>query len=193
MKERPIIFQGEMVRAILDGRKTQTRRPIKPQPENGHYIDHCHWNKSGWAFWKNGGCTCVGTHSPPAFEGDRLWVRETFGEDYCGDFFSTPKGSGQKAQIVYRADGHDMSECGTGWRPSIHMPREASRITLEVTEVRVERVQDISEEDARAEGPLLSDKIINCTYRDAFMGLWDSIYQDWVCNRWVWVVRFKVL
>lgn len=142
-KERPILFSGPMVRALLDGRKTQTRRVVKPQPpapvtsayrpflqtDPGQWqgfaeIDHLiHWY---------GRC-------PYGIRGDRLWVRETW------SLADTPSG------YAYAAD-HLQDTKGWGWKPSIHMPRRASRLTLEVTEVRVQRLQDISREDAIAEG-----------------------------------------
>ena len=144
-KERPIIFSGPMIRAILEGRKTQTRRIVKPN--------------------------CLSKLSPYGRTGDRLWVRETWGHN--------PEGPG----YVYRSDGDfDMKFHGDRWRPSIHMPRWASRITLEVTGVRVERLQDINEEDALAEG-----------VEHAFRSLWESINGpgSWDANPWVWVVEFR--
>lgn len=133
MKERPILFSTEMVRAILEGRKTQTRRVIKPQPND---IRESPFVKSGIE-------TIHGYEIKPKYEpGDRLWVRETWHQHSSDDDFCT-------GEIHYRATEICV---GTKWIPSIFMPRWASRITLEVTNVRVERVQDISEDDAIAEG-----------------------------------------
>lgn len=142
MKEHPILFSGEMVRAILDGRKTQTRRVAKFA--HGAFWDHGGWKPEVWVNginWK----TIDGNNEhlmpvrcPYGFIGDRLWVREKFR-------------LGQGRKILYFDSDSRWAE-GQGWKPSIHMPRAASRITLEIVSVRVERVQDISEEDARAEG-----------------------------------------
>jgi hypothetical protein len=194
MKENPIIFNGDMVSAILDGRKTQTRRPVKPQPNAR--IELCSYN--GWSTTHNvNGCTCDGQYkSPFGSPGDRLWVRETF-------LLST------KGKPFYRAS---TNLPGAKWKPSIHMPRHASRITLEVVSVRVERLREISEEGAIAEGISrgknksvwwcdevyqgVKDKSpISPTAKKAFEDLWDSIYAakgtGWDANPWVWVVEFK--
>ncbi|WP_438335272.1 hypothetical protein ACSYAE_09085 [Edwardsiella tarda] len=195
MKERPIIFNDEMVRAILSGTKTMTRRPVKPQPAddirlyqlpNPEHIGYVSSIKH-----KFGSRT---THLCPYGQpGDRLWVRETFGD--CG------------VRFVYRADTDDGTACQVKrWTPSIHMPRWASRITLEITGVRVERLQDITEDDARAEGispagellPEYPDAYLTprgglSTVRVAFRRLWKSIYGDtgWNSNPWVWVIAFR--
>ena len=173
MKERPIIFSGEMVRAILDGRKTQTRRVIKPQPLRD-YAE-------------------LRSRCPHGVPGDRLWVRETHG------FLAE--------QVLYRADvPSDFEEYKKTafwrvekWRPSIHMPRWASRITLEITGVRVELVQRIGLGDITAEGiqadlgPAAHSTINDSYVR--FIELWDSINAKrgygWDTNPWVWVLEFK--
>jgi hypothetical protein len=187
-KERPILFSGPMVRAILDGRKAQTRRVVNPQSLVGHY---------------GGG---VVTKCPYGGAGDRLWVRETFQEVDDSDEDKVRKGP------IYRADADDLGP----WTPSIYMPRKYSRITLEVTGVRVQRVQDISEEDASAEGirKVTKDGDVKkyCVYdrgdmsstpwaemprtaRDAYRILWNSINEKrgfgWSTNPWCWVVEFK--
>lgn len=204
MKERGMIFNGEMVRAILDGRKTQTRRIMKPQPEpcprGGHWWpsnvfktmlhveEEMQNSKGGW-----GGL--VGDACPFGDVGDRIWVRETWNK-YGG-------------LLTYRAD-HDWIDdmrmetvCTAKWVPSIHMPRWASRILLEITDVRVERLNAISQEDAQAEGmeltgwrPTYSDPDSGgevMTPYDNFAELWSSIYGDesWKANPWVWVIEFK--
>jgi hypothetical protein len=151
MKELPILFSGEMVRAILEGRKTQTRRVVKPQP----VYDHGAWCVPGF--------TCNTEHGfkesvllssfrcPYGKPGDRLWVRETFAVDY-------EVGEGTRGQIppvvFYRATDKETNWTSgkTPWKPSIHMPRKYSRITLEIVSVRVERLQDITEDDAKSEG-----------------------------------------
>jgi hypothetical protein len=140
MTARPILFNGEMVRAILDGRKTQTRRPVKPQPYTTHPIHESpvYRNKTDTA-----DCLLNRDQCPFGEPGDRLWVRETW-EPFC------------EGRVLYRADGEDQKNNVNGtshcWRPSIHMPRWASRIMLEVTGVRVERIQSISGIDAQNEG-----------------------------------------
>ena len=171
MKERPILFSGPMVRAILDGRKTQTRRPIKLQPfvatPSMFDISKC----------------------PLGQPGDRLWVRETW---RTGPLFGIPRG--QKRQIpIYRADREINIypagvEINFSWRPSIHMPRWASRITLEIARVWVERVQDITEEGAIREGMVRVDR---CSPFQMFRDTWQSIYGTWDANPFVWAVEFR--
>ncbi len=186
---KPIIFSTPMVRAILDGRKTQTRRVIKPNIiEKG----------TNW-FWNPNENVNLAPYKP----GDVLWVRETWATvssgiiEYRAKYKEPYTGSTEIDHI-----GKKIT-----WRPSIHMPREAARIFLKVTNVRVERVQDITEEDARSEGvkdpyeyqspeyyeqPSLRGFEIN---KSAFAGCWDSIYSKrgygWDTNPWVWVVKFE--
>ncbi len=173
MKERPILFSAPMVRAILGGRKTQTRR-IAKEAEHG----------------KSRACR----YGAP---GDRLWVRETW---------SKAK-SCNASDLFYRADGerqygrqHALSyvERENRWRPSIHMPRWASRINLEVTGVRVERLQEISTTDAEAEGWPGPDErnSIQSAYPIAWYScLWESINgaESWAANPWVWIIEFKLV
>lgn len=166
VNERPILFSGEMVRAILEGRKTQTRRVVKAAvssaleyfgsediPPIVKYSDEGH-SGPGWyihseEYPDEGSVQAICPYGAP---GSKLWVRETWGQHACPQHdMGQPPGTlclCLRAGTVYRAD----REMGIRWRPSIHMPRWASRITLEVTGVRVERLQDISEEDAKAEG-----------------------------------------
>lgn len=201
MKERPILFSAPMVRAILDGRKTQTRRVVKPQPiaderfVGGYCIDRKGRQTSVEAPY-------VGRDCPYGQPDDRLWVREAWSTHACFDSIS-PAGLTTRS-IHYLADGKVLSGKG---RPSIHMPRLASRITLEITGVRVERLQDISEDDCWAEGiesvdGIFDDQIhaiakrIGCCAEDAkptYCALWESINGDgsWEANPWVWVVEFK--
>lgn len=209
-KERPILFSGAMVRAILDGRKTQTRRVLKVQPpadtfrmDTYHHPDGQHYF---WA-WKEAFSGCE-LHTgwepiccPYGQPGDRLWVREAFMHepaDYCWEAsVSIPV---RPATTIYRADSDPCGEAkGCGWKPSIHMPRSLSRITLEITGVRVERLNDCSEEDARAEGvgPLRSDGRMQngAPASDGYADLWERINGagSWAANPWVWVVEFKRL
>ncbi|EML9403879.1 TPA: hypothetical protein ACNVSR_002989 [Klebsiella pneumoniae] len=232
MKERGMIFNGEMVRAILDGRKTQTRRIMAPQPaddiERGIFPNP---EAIGWKSslrHKHGSTTAHFCHYGKP--GDRIWVRETWGVvshafsddglmiDWVPDRPATaihemPFGNGYySGYAIYAADGDftwgddDGYEDGRScWKPSIHMPRAASRILLEITDVRAERLNTISEEDARAEG-IIDGGCLNCgepepcgcanpepDATDAFAYLWQSIYgqESWNANPWVWVIEFK--
>ncbi|ERX41067.1 TPA: hypothetical protein NKN97_003005 [Pseudomonas aeruginosa] len=230
MKERPILFTGPMVRAIIEGRKTVTRRVMKYQPHEdasvtvGNYnvtvVDRHGEQQPGpeafGAWWSDGERGCICPHGQP---GDQLWVRETWTDvNMCG-----------APALAYRADEDIrdlMEEPGflddrgafnyddprvkpypfacwyaeldqARWRPSIHMPRWASRILLEVTAVRVERLQDISEEQARAEGyPAERECETGGSGLDAwlwFRSLWGEINgpEAFTANPWVWVIEFK--
>ncbi len=147
MAERPILFNTEMVRAILDGRKTQTRRVIKPQP-NRPIVKTA--GALTWRYPDREGIdpTSPNFRCPYGQPGDRLWVRETWG--YENQFYDADADA--DGRVIYIADGEPVDCHGTHWRPSIHMPRWASRIVRENQAVRVERLQDISEADADAEG-----------------------------------------
>ncbi|HGD3530331.1 TPA: hypothetical protein ACI4FL_000058 [Enterobacter roggenkampii] len=202
-----MIFNGEMVRAILDGRKTQTRRIMKVQPSDGFHPTHngydldlnAHWytpcvvDKNGYlqpakkdvfgVADENEGYTC-----PFGAVGDRIWVRETF----CAvPDHEEPAGC---SALLYAADGNGPYG---KWTPSIHMPRWASRLTLEITGVRVERLRDLSEDDAKSEGitPPSGGVLPGWEYRINFRDLWMSIYgaDNWEANPWVWVIEFKVV
>ena len=194
MKERPILFSAPMVRAILNGTKTQTRRAVKDR-----HIDSA---PPACIFqWLRERCT----YGQP---GDRLWVREAFMHepaDYCWEAsVSIPC---RPAETVYRAD-HDGDTRGAGWKPSIHMPRALSRILLEITSVRVEPLQDISEADAVAEGIARDGDGYERFHVDpdapvgqsftrnpvlAYRGLWDYINGGgaWDKNPLVWVIEFR--
>jgi len=205
VRERPILFSGEMVRAILDGRKIQTRRVVNPQPPSAeavraksgsnydvfrrHKADRV-WRVAGpvWAvrdlMAREPGWTC-----PYGYAGDRLWVRETW--QAWTEFDDTRPcdlPTIARTHINYPADGNVWD---SRRRPSIHMPRWASRITLELTDVRVERVQEISEEDAKAEGVPEAASI------GKFRVLWDEINAKrgygWDANPYVWCLSFRVV
>ena len=208
MTERGMIFNGQMVRAILDGRKTQTRRPVKFPVIN-----------------KNMGCELAGNelagelaagnywNSPFGKPGDRIWVRETFSTVSDHD---EPAGC---SALLYAADGNGPYG---KWTPSIHMPRWASRILLEITDVRVERLNSVSDADCIAEGiiPVPKDRVDDhqfwrdyrlsgdstfCVHtpRESFESLWKSVRGksfdheedtgpgSWKANPWVWVIEFK--
>jgi hypothetical protein len=240
MKERPILFSGEMVRALMAGRKTQTRRVVKPQPPIGHAwsgwcVTSTHRADEGKATWAAGtGPFLRDVHRvacPYGKPGDRLVVRETFyaygrwetrfdrrkGRD-AWHFVDMTIESGK--QYRYAADSGDNGtpERGKGgvvrwWkRPAIFMPRTASRLTLEITGVRVERLQDISEADAQAEGIERVGGEFSCSpwrnYRigkpgemschcsakaRSYMTLWESINgpSSWDANPFVWVMEFR--
>ncbi|HBZ2245769.1 TPA: hypothetical protein MG833_00810 [Klebsiella pneumoniae] len=233
MKERGMIFNSEMVRAILDGRKTQTRRPIKWKQTRFTEIGERE-DGSKWPWSEDAEHACDFWHPCPfGAVGDRIWVRETWGVvshafsddglmiDWVPDRPATaihemPFGNGYySGYAIYAADGDftwgddDGYEDGRScWKPSIHMPRAASRILLEITDVRVERLNAISEEDAEAEVIDMealydSQDCYDCiadhnmtgrpTVTGAFKYLWESIYgeEGWKSTPWVWVIEFK--
>ncbi|EAA2043396.1 Uncharacterised protein [Salmonella enterica] len=197
MKERGMIFNAEMVNAILSGRKTQTRRPIKwkqtrfteiAERDDGSLWPWAEDCERGGDIW----FTC-----PFGEVGDRIWVRETF---------RVHSRATDVATLVYRASVQNswteqthrvpVAVCNKPatpekWTPSIHMPRWSSRITLEITDVRVERLNSITESDAEAEG--VTDTGFGDLLVDGFRYLWKSIYGDdsWQANPWVWVIEFK--
>lgn len=201
-----MIFNAEMVRALLSGRKTQTRRIIKPQPEatlsgslSGKWLSR---PLNGLLLPK---IEDIAIHCPFGVVGDRIWVRETFQgplfnydlmDSYCKDptpfekpEFCVYKADGVPAPEFYDAD--DELHCC--WRPSIHMPRWACRILLEITNVRVERLKSISDGDAIREGCSTADMMSGDCVADVFARLWVSIYgsDSWNANPWVWVIEFK--
>lgn len=229
---RPILFSGPMVRAILAGIKTQTRRVVAPSTSlvNGYGVrrfpegqqwDVAHADKGPSPAGNPGpylhvprddsGDVMVDRIYPRWAPGDRLWVRETWGEVFEVDISQGrpvgPLGLGgiparpdMKARVIYRADGEFESRrsdgLARGWTPSIFMPRWASRLTLEITEIRVERVRSISKADAAAEGFPMPAGCLN--YRDDFSDLWDSINGKrpgcaWADNPWVWAISFRLL
>lgn len=231
MNEKPILFNSEMVNAILSGRKTQTRRIMGNQPA-GQDLETVHVRHNddfNFQWYGNLGESSY-FPCPLGKPGDQLWVRETFAllgneDGVCVDWQDNMvKGDEQAAARIYKAsceqkhgdyglysipdsaywkpDTTNMKYEGT-WRPSIHMPRWASRINLLITGVRVERLQDISQEDAQAEGmeltgwrPTYSDPDSGGEYEtpyDNFAELWTSIYgeESWQATPWVWVINFE--
>jgi hypothetical protein len=235
-RERPILFSAPMVRAIIAGKKTVTRRVVKPQPK-GEPAPLCEWSRGVartcgalpsrdeldahsarlegrvFPFRQPGMPGLSSPRCPYGAPGDTLWVRET----WCRE--ADPVTSKLTGRLLYRAtDECEFLDDGDGapalnkdgtfrspWCPSIHMPRCASRLTLRVTGVRVERLQEISEEDARAEGVQpVHIEVTGCpegvcgggalTAREQFGGLWDSINgkrAPWASNPWVWCVSFE--
>jgi hypothetical protein len=228
MRERPVLFGSAMVRSLLDGRKTQTRRVVKPAPQM--VTDRGIQTWEGDAAGLLAQLTKAGKACPHGGRGDRLWVRETHaiypthgqhrsdGERWgpWGGLPTTVSEDGK--QIAYYREGFDRCDPGR-WRPSIHMPRWASRILLEITDVRVERLQEISEDDAVAEGIEGFDQRtpggddaqdywrdylnpgqrhenfpwIEGDPRASFRSLWESINGpgSWAANPWVWVIGFR--
>jgi hypothetical protein len=206
MTERPILFSAAMVRALLAGTKTQTRRAMKPQPEP----DCCSGVLSSWALDANGeraGFAAwflddVGQHdgavmSPYGGPGDRLYVRESFSGPRHQERHP-PREWHSTDPIHYWADGNPAHGDLTKPRPGIHMPRWASRITLEITEVRVERLQQISEQDATEEGAPGGHGAIpgygySATPLEHYRWLWESIngIGSWDANQFVWAISVK--
>ncbi len=206
-KERPILFSGAMVRAILDGRKTQTRRIAKPigNPDLGNVY------APGAIALEREAQHVIDRACPYGRPRDRLWVRETWqGPMWDGDWEDRPADPHSPKYCQYAADGGPAPECmdaddnlRQGWRPSIHMPRWACRLELEIAAVRVERLNDCSEADAIAEG--IAAELEGWTdYSnpscqmclnpvDSYRTLWDSINGAgaWEANPWVWVVEFR--
>lgn len=206
MKERGMIFNGEMVRALLDGRKTQTRRIIKDCTVGSDQISKfIQIEKKFIGCYPEDVPELIRECCPYGVPGDRIWVREAFAS-----------GLSTKSTLAYRAT-HKREDLEDGfydtikWTPSIHMPRTASRILLEITGVRVERLNAISEEDAQAEGvgtavwfaakgipesewkSLGEHGAMQASYINRFATLWESIYgeESWKANPWVWVIEFK--
>lgn len=226
MKGRPILFSAPMVRAILDGSKTQTRRAVKPQPPADTFrIDTYHHPDGSHHFWSwkeaFGGCELHAgwkpTPCPYGKPGDRLWVREAW-KPQISHSCALDACDCENVWVDYPADGEGRlfaGEIPEEWTfpanhkkgnsvPSIHMPRWASRITLEIIGVRVERLNDISQSDARAEGAPPSHPSIDRVSRDFgypdfprswFGQLWEQINGPgcWAANPWVWVIEFRRL
>ena len=190
-----MIFNGEMVRAILDGRKTQTRRIMKNQPA-GDYPDTPALIRSvdgGFQWYGHYGESSI-FNCPFGAVGDRIWVRETWADAGA----SAPDLKLYRANYPAHVPSHYENvppASDIRWTPSIHMPSWARRITLEITRVRVERLNDISECDAKAEGAPTECCVIGDKHFLGFRSLWKSIYGDesWRSNPWVWVIEFKVV
>ncbi|HIB9011799.1 TPA: hypothetical protein ACWYG6_004555 [Citrobacter braakii] len=197
ISERGMIFNAEMVRALLDGRKTQTRRPIKWKQTRFTEIGERE-DGSKWPWSEDAEHACDFWHPCPfGAVGDRIWVREAF---------RVHSRATDVATLVYKASERNswteqtrrvpVAVCNKPatpekWTPSLHMPRWASRILLEITGVRVERLRSMSQDDARAEGVIAAPGPMEAGL--AFRELWDSIYDEesWKANPWVWVIEFK--
>lgn len=226
MGDRPILFNDAMIRAILSGSKTQTRRPVKPQPtpyepstcrhapkHPAAYLDsYCSEQKTTenprgmsdlWCWWTPDDRQAPGEFRCPfGAPGYTLWVRECWGAWHCANIESDEwepvrrpllgswddeREQNGDPKIEYRATSKSVGP----WLPSIHMPRWASRISLRVTSVRVERLRDITEQDAQAEGMPPSPGVGSCW--ETFVHAWpyDGTDYEWMANPWVWVVEFK--
>ena len=201
MKETGLIFKAPLVRAILEGRKTQTRRVAKPvkHPDLGNLYT------PGALAMEREPQHVIDRACPVGQPGDRIYVRETFSQHP------------EWGQLAFRADGEEFEDADgwlwePKWIPSIHMPKDLARIWLEITGVRLERIQDISEKDAIAEGIKCTDDFFGCPcwhdYSEpegpdasvcpddpigSFQTLWESTGGDWAANPWVWAIDFKVL
>lgn len=196
MSTKPMLFSTDMVRALLNGRKMVTRRLVKPQPPKN--FPYCHLEGNGLWYWTTRDGDDDMMDWWPSYErgvkplyqpGDILYVRETW---------TTLVGS-----YIYKADQKTGMRNPGKWRPSIHMPKEAARIFLRVTDVRVERLRDITEDQARAEGfykgwKLTEHSSVSSMATQAFMWSWDLLFKPadrilcgWLANPWVWVIEFK--
>lgn len=237
MKQRPILFSTPMVQAILEGRKTQTRRIVNPQELSHTRWRYCGHSKDGehevprpvdgprphdrWYWWRNNISHDWILQCPYGEPGDILWVRETWQHaksthchcpqssepSPCDEWSNGIGCRSNRGKVVYAADG--ASE--VLWKPSIHMPKEACRLFLRIKSVRVERLQDISEQDAIAEGVQYwaddhDTELLDATFRNyktgernlvtsysSFQSLWQKINGDesWGSNPWVWVIEFE--
>lgn len=195
---KPILFNTDMVRAILDGRKSVTRRVVKPPVMNTIVTPPLQTaNKSGlWAFYGEDGL-----RRAPYRTDDILYIRETWcrvGEDVDKIYFENSCNM-WNGMYLYKADGIDLSDAGK-WHPSIHMPKEAARIFLRVTDVNVERLQKIDNRGCAQEGIEVSslEPYFYELYRQRFRRLWDSTIKKsdipiygWNANPWCWVIEFQ--
>ncbi len=217
-RERPIIFSGAMILKTREGKKNQTRRVVKAQPGVGvrpYQTPDGLWN---WVMIASGVGVAVQFRCPYGVVGDRLWARETWCSAYAGsssgtlfaaDWAYVPSKRTHEKGPHFCADYDDAIQRGlVRWRPSIYLPRWASRDTFEITNVRLERLQDITEEDAKAEGVTTAPQpgklngepatLHPITHRQAFLWLWDTINGKrpgcaWADNPWVWVISYRRL
>ena len=180
---KPILFNTPMVQDILAGRKTVTRRVVKPQPPATSVVRKrgCAWD---WSFWAD--CNMGHVMKLPYHPGDILWVRETWNGDWCDHY-------------IYKADGGSAKSAGytaePKWHPSIHMPREAARLFLRVTDVRVERLQDINLDPPGPKNQVVREGL---RYLSDFIAVWDRTIKPadlhlygWEANPWCWVIAFE--
>lgn len=205
MKETGLMFKAPLVRAILSGSKTQTRRLVKPAPAADQPLQYI-TTETGLVYARSieqinsQNIRRIRWESPVGQPGDRIYVRETWQH---ANFPLGPYDEG--TTVFYRADylddphGPDGEKSSEGkyrhWSPAIHMPKAAARIWLEITGVRVERLLSITEADAKAEGAVLKNSPAAhlTSYRRGFQELWESTGGDWPANPWVWVIDFKTI
>lgn len=195
MAEHPILFSGPMIRAILEGRKTQTRRVIKPQPiaivDGVPRMNHKSKTVPGYSIPVHEDIKC-----PYGTIGDRLWVRENWWKIPMASLDDMRNGADTWPRVSYPATDDEPQYIEWGWKkkPSIHMPRWASRITLEITDIRVQKLQEITEEDIKAEG---FHNLTDIGWRYCFGSGWNHINEkrgySWQSNPWVWAISFKRL
>ena len=191
MAVKGILFNTEMVRAILDGRKSCTRRIVKPQPEGYFEVSE----EPLYIYDTDGN---QGKITPPYQPGDIIYVRETWHK------YIKRVGEGQNCHLAefygYKASVENSEDAGEPWKPSIHMPKEAARIWLKVTDVRVERLQEITADDIRNEG--LSSAAVHCGDMEIALKEWENLWNstikksdlgryDWNASPWVWVIEFE--
>lgn len=232
MADKPILFSGPMIRALLDGRKTQTRRMVKPQPDYG--VQPCYYSKTGYAHAAaDGGCSCRPITCPydaggiSADDYGYLWVRETWRVTRKHDRLAPCDIPPRQCTVAFAAGGSIANQDDGIWRPTdyecwgadwmgktrtaIHMPRWASRLTLRITDVRVQRLQDISQEDAAAEGAglyvpghgFITEGELHAdpgysnylAPRQGFEAIWTEINgaDSWAANPWVWAISFETI
>ncbi len=215
IKERPMLFSSEMVKAIIQNRKSQTRRVLRPQPFQASTGSWFWSSGDNHHVWSDHPFPHIHLDCPYGSPGDRLWVRETFCIDhfeYLGKLKGLPPPG--RSHIYYAADGEDLCsqipecDCSDGcipWRPSIHMPRWASRLDLEIKSIRVERLQDITEAEIAAEGFFKQDNLWCVTENFpasnnplyAWELYWNLLNSErgypWAANPWGWVIEFRKL
>jgi len=194
VKERPILFTEPMVRAIVAGQKTQTRRLVNPK-YSWDVDDSEGVNKVYYPCYVTGEPEAMEVPCPYGDVGDRLYVRETWSVvPHVTEDGPKNKAKGDGTGVTWRA-AWDGNPSGFKWKPSIHMPRWASRIKLEIVRVGVERLQDLSDQDAIAEGVRCAGVPASLSDRGAYAKLWESINGpgSWDLNPWVWVIEFKKL
>lgn len=203
MSTKPILFNTQMVRAILDGRKSCTRRIVKPQWEecpNCKYVhnEYIYDNLAENVYCARCGYPLVPERRAPYQPGDIIYVRETWHK------YIKRVGKGQNCHLAefygYKASVANLEDAGEPWKPSIHMPKEAARIWLKVTDVRVERLQEITADDIRNEG--LSSAAVHCGYMEIALKEWENLWNStikksdlgrygWNASPWVWVIEFE--
>ena len=208
MKETGLMFKAPLVHAILSGQKTQTRRLVKPQPAPGQGMVNAAYCGAPHLWLRDGHCSesdsAYEWRCPVGKHGDRIYVRETFVQGYEEDPLTgrlkqwDEEGNDIPMTTWYRATNGGItwsddgeSEANVPWKPAIHMPKSLARIWLEVTGVRVERLQSISRGDAMAEGCPFPNMADGADPRKWFAEVWESTGGDWAANPWVWVIDFK--